>query len=120
MNLIRSFRTWTLAVVLALLAGSAGAGVSYTAFGLPTAGRLAFAAQAPPGAPAAPLVVTGSGFTYQGRLQDGGAPANGAYDFTFTLYDAASGGNQINDPVISLAQPVSDGLFTIYLDSGST
>ena len=31
-------------------------------------------------------------FTYQGRLQQNGQPANGAFDLTFTLYDAASNG----------------------------
>ena len=31
-------------------------------------------------------------FTYQGRLTDGGSPANGAYDLRFILYDAESGG----------------------------
>jgi hypothetical protein len=37
-------------------------------------------------------------FTYQGRLQDGGAPANGSYDFQFTLWDALSGGTQQPQP----------------------
>src|SRR5258708_4569837 len=36
---------------------------------------------------AAPL---GTGFTYQGRLNDGGAPANGVYDLAFTLYGDAT------------------------------
>jgi len=30
-----------------------------------------------------------SGFTYQGRLTDGGTPANGNYDLQFVLFDAA-------------------------------
>jgi hypothetical protein len=34
----------------------------------------------------------GTAFTYQGRLQDGGSPAGGAYDLRFVLYDAAAGG----------------------------
>src|SRR5437870_7471033 len=29
-------------------------------------------------------------FTYQGKLTDGGAPANGTYDLQFTLFDGAS------------------------------
>ena len=33
---------------------------------------------------AAPL---GSAFTYQGRLHDGGQPANNHYDLTVTLHD---------------------------------
>ena len=28
----------------------------------------------------------GTAFTYQGRLTDGGSPANGPYDFEFELY----------------------------------
>ncbi len=34
-------------------------------------------------------------FTYQGRLADGGQGATGTYQFTFKLFDAATGGNQI-------------------------
>ena len=30
----------------------------------------------------------GTAFTYQGRLNDGGNPANGSYDLRFALYDA--------------------------------
>lgn len=33
-----------------------------------------------------PQAVTGSAFTYQGRLDNNGAPANGAYDFEFALF----------------------------------
>ena len=29
------------------------------------------------------------GFTYQGRLNDGGVPANGVYDFRFSIYNGA-------------------------------
>ena len=36
----------------------------------------------------------GTAFTYQGRLNDGGAPANGTYDLTFALFDEATGGAQ--------------------------
>ena len=28
-----------------------------------------------------------TGFTYQGKLGDAGAPANGSYDFQFKLFD---------------------------------
>jgi hypothetical protein len=31
----------------------------------------------------------GTGFTYQGYLEDGGSPVNGSYDLQFNLYDAA-------------------------------
>src|SRR2546428_12533160 len=41
------------------------------------------------------VVAQTSAFTYQGRLTDGGTPANGNYDLQFTLWDSASGGSQI-------------------------
>src|SRR5690242_757664 len=41
------------------------------------------------------LTALGSGFTYQGRLTDGGSPANGNYDIRFILYDSESGGAQV-------------------------
>ena len=34
-------------------------------------------------------------FTYQGRLTDGGTPANGNYDLQFALWDSSSGGSQM-------------------------
>ena len=37
-------------------------------------------------------------FTYQGKLTDGGTPANGSYDLQFTLWDAVSGGTQQPQP----------------------
>jgi hypothetical protein len=40
----------------------------------------------------------GTGFTYQGRLQDSGTNANGDYDFQFTLWDALTGGTQQPQP----------------------
>ena len=45
------------------------------------------------GPPARSLAQTGR-FTYQGRLSDGGTPANSNYDVTFQLYDSSTGGNQ--------------------------
>jgi len=66
---------------------------------------------------AAPM---GTAFTYQGRLDDNGQPANGVYDFQFRLFDAGSGGNQVGVAVIKEDIPVAKGLFTIPdLDFGS-
>jgi hypothetical protein len=58
-------------------------------------------------------------FTYQGRLVIGGIPANGAYDFTFTLYDALNGGAQVGGTVTRSGVTVTDGLFTVQLDFGA-
>lgn len=61
-------------------------------------------------------------FTYQGRLTDGGAPANGSYDLQFTLWDSAVGGTQ--QPQASpaaLTKPavaVTGGVFSVLLDFG--
>jgi hypothetical protein len=57
-------------------------------------------------------------FTYQGRLNNGTNPANGSYDFQFQIYNAGSvvvGGPLTNAPVA-----VSNGLFTVALDFGSS
>jgi len=65
---------------------------------------------------AAPL---GTAFTYQGKLTDGGAPANGNYDLKFTLFDAATNGNQVGVTLTNVAIAVSNGLFTTTLDFGA-
>jgi hypothetical protein len=59
----------------------------------------------------------GPAFTYQGRLNDGGAPANGNYDMIFNLYDAPTNGNVIGSFSIFGAVPVSNGLFTVELNA---
>jgi hypothetical protein len=60
-----------------------------------------------------------SGFTYQGRLTDGGTPANGSYDLQFALFDAADGNNQIGQTQTISNVPVSAGVFTVTLDFGA-
>ncbi len=37
----------------------------------------------------------GTSFVYQGRLDDGGLPANGSYEFQFDLYDSRISGARI-------------------------
>ena len=59
-----------------------------------------------------------NGFTYQGRLTDGGMPANGNYDLQFALFDAADGSNQIGPTKIVSSVSVSGGVFTVTLDFG--
>lgn len=61
-----------------------------------------------------------AGFIYQGRLTDGPAPATGNYDFQFTLYDAAEGGNLVGETVSHPNTAVSEGLFTAALDFASS
>jgi hypothetical protein len=59
-------------------------------------------------------------FTYQGRLSDNGLPAAGIYDLRFTIYDSVSGGSPVAGPLTNSAVAVSNGLFTVSLDFGSS
>ena len=59
-------------------------------------------------------------FTYQGRLQDAGAPANGPYDFQFTLFDAPVSGSQVGPTVSRDDVVVTGGLFTVSLEFGTS
>jgi Chaperone of endosialidase len=59
-------------------------------------------------------------FTYQGRLTDGGNPANGNYDVQFALFDSLSGGTQIGSTQTLNTVPVSNGVFTVSLDFGAS
>jgi len=68
---------------------------------------------------AQPQSALGTAFTYQGVLNDGNGPAQGAYDFRFRLYDASAGGNQVGSTVTLDDVSVSDGLFTVELDFGN-
>lgn len=54
--------------------------------------------------------------TYQGSLQEGGLPANGAYDFAFQL--KTSGGNNIGSPILLEDVAVLGGVFSVQLDFG--
>jgi hypothetical protein len=56
--------------------------------------------------------------TYQGYLRQGGAPANGNYDFIFQLYDAAVMGNMVGNAVNINNKFVANGLFTVELNFG--
>src|SRR5215471_19772422 len=58
-------------------------------------------------------------FTYQGRLTDGGTPANGNYDFIFQLYDASDGDNLLGHEVGVPSVPVTDGIFSVTIDFGA-
>ena len=71
-------------------------------------------------APIAPLTVAGSGFTYQGRLLNGGSPVTGNHDFTFKLFTASAGGVQAATTLTVTNQLVTNGIFTVPLDFGNT
>jgi len=59
-------------------------------------------------------------FTYQGRLNQDGAPANGLFDFRFALYDSTNlPGALLAGPVTNAAVTVSNGLFTTSINFGN-
>ena len=60
----------------------------------------------------------GTAFTYQGRLNAGGSPASGNYDFRFKLYTDPYGNNQVGNTQLTNALPVSAGLFITTIDFG--
>jgi hypothetical protein len=64
-------------------------------------------------------VPVGINFTYQGRLSDTGAVANGIYDLRFSLWDTASGGVQVGSTVTNAAAIISNGFFSVVLDFGT-
>lgn len=70
-------------------------------------------------APATAQTPLGTAFTYQGRLMDGGNPADGSYDLRFTLHDAPVGTAPIAPSVALEDVPVAGGLFTVTLDFGA-
>ena len=57
-------------------------------------------------------------FTYQGRLNASGSPANGIYDLTFQLFNAVANGAGAGPILTNGATVVSNGLFTVTLDFG--
>ena len=61
-----------------------------------------------------------SGFTYQGRLTDGGTAADGNYDLQFALWDSLSDGTQIGSTQTLNTVAVSNGVFTVSLDFGAS
>lgn len=63
-------------------------------------------------------IAQGTAFTYQGRLNVGGNPANGSYDLGFVACSGPSGLNLVSGIITNTATPVSNGLFTVTLDFG--
>jgi hypothetical protein len=58
-------------------------------------------------------------FSYQGHLNDGGNPANGAYDVRFAIFDAPSNSNILAGPITNLSTTVAAGVFSATLDFGA-
>lgn len=72
---------------------------------------------------AASLAHAQSDFSYQGTLNDAGAPASGTYDMRFTMWDDQTIGapdTQLGFTNTRLGVQVEDGLFNVQLDMGNT
>jgi hypothetical protein len=66
-----------------------------------------------------PAFAQGTAFVYQGSLGVNGAPANGAFDITFIVYDSTNlPGHVVSGPITNSATAVSNGLFQATLDFG--
>jgi hypothetical protein len=65
-----------------------------------------------------PAHAQSTAFTYQGSLDDAGAPASGLHDFRFRLFDAASGGSQLGSTLCVDNVTVVEGVFTAQPDFG--
>src|SRR5437763_284341 len=65
------------------------------------------------------VLAQGTAFVYQGHLTDSSAPANGLYDFKFTIFDSSGGPTSVGSPITTNLVPVTNGLFTVALDFGA-
>ncbi len=53
----------------------------------------------------------GTAFQYQGQLNNGTSPANGSYDFQFTLFNAVTNGSALSVTETNFNVGVTNGLF---------
>jgi hypothetical protein len=70
-------------------------------------------------APLSTALAQGTAFTYQGRLNDGGSPAHGTYDFRFKLFEDPLGNTQAGTTQLTNGVPVTNGLFLVTIDFGA-
>src|SRR6476469_4053853 len=88
--------TATLVTVVALSGGATGSSATPTISQTgPAPSGIASSSGLAASDPQGILSAVGTGFTYQGRLNTSGGPADGQYDLQFSLYDALTGGNTV-------------------------
>lgn len=70
---------------------------------------------------ASPVFSQATSFTYQGKVTEGGIPANGNYRMIFTLYDSpiVGAGNQIGQPTAEIDAQIINGIFSVQVDFGA-
>ncbi len=61
-----------------------------------------------------------SALNYQGRLTEAGNPANGAFQMQFKLFDSLGGAGQVGSTITDVPVTVSQGVFSVKLDFGSS
>ena len=71
-------------------------------------------------APVAVRAALATAFTYQVRLTESGGPANGTYDLTFALFDAANGGSQVGVTQTNLTVSATNSLISLPLNFGAS
>ena len=64
------------------------------------------------------VAAPGTGFTYQGVLEEGGVPVTTPVDVRFTLYSDAGGTVQVGAPITVAGITPVDGVFSAALDFG--
>ena len=62
----------------------------------------------------------GVGFTYQGRLMEGGGPAEGRFDLFFAVFDQPEEGRQLTETIVRENVETADGYTTVELDFGDS
>src|SRR5437660_12123355 len=71
-----------------------------------------------------PTAAQTTSFTYQGRLNDGGTPANGTYDMQFKLYETGTVGTgslqASPNTVTTCTVQVTNGILRRQMDFGAT
>ena len=63
-----------------------------------------------------PAVAQSTAFTYNGRLNNNGAPVSGPHDMRFTLHSLPSGVNVVGGPLPVGMVDVVNGLFTVRIE----
>ena len=65
---------------------------------------------------ASPQVALGTGFTYQGYLEEASGPVDGNCSFKFTLYGSATGTDKIGNTLAKNSVGIDQGYFNVSLD----